>query len=149
MCEIVMLIIGIITLIRGRFLLNRAMEVRGWTARIIGLILVLPFPLSFFVGIVLGAIFLTAGKGVDGEEFKTTAQTAGFVIVVCCFLLAIALAVFFAVPVRKKGSRTNVADVPEDYNEPFQTQSRDAAESQDITGDTPQQSAPRDDRIQS
>lgn len=53
MCEIVMLIFGIITLIRGRFLLFRTKEVRGWPARAIGVILILPMPASFSIGVLL------------------------------------------------------------------------------------------------
>ncbi len=148
MCEIAMLIFGIITLIRGRFLLTRAKEVRGWKARFIGLLLVMPFPLSFLIGMVLGAIFLSTGKDVEGQDFRSAAFIAEFSIVAVCFIAAIGVATVFAEPIRKKRSEHEDVAIPDDYDERFQARSRDITGNQDITGGTSPPTTPPDDRIQ-
>jgi hypothetical protein len=149
MCEIIMLIFGIIALIRGRFLLTRVKEVRGWPARIIGVLLILPFPLGFLLGMVLGAIFLAMGKEIGGKDFTLAAQIVGFVVVVICFLAAIVVAMIFAQPIRKYRPEPIETALPDDYGDRFQAREHEASESQDITGGTPSPSAPPDDRIQS
>ncbi len=148
MCEVIMLIFGIIALVRGRFLLTRAKEVRGWPARVIGVLLVTPFPLGFLVGMVLGAIFLANGKEVGGREFTTAAQIIGVVIIALCLCTAIGVAIFFAEPIRKKHSEEAVEALPDDYDERFETRTRGDSESQDITDAPTRPSLPPDDRIQ-
>jgi hypothetical protein len=148
MCEILMLIFGIIALIRGRFLLTRVKEVRGWPARIIGILLIAPFPLSFLVGMVLGAIFLAMGKDVAHEDFKSAAQIAGFAVVAICFFTAIVVAIVFAQPIRKSRPEPVDAALPDDYDERFQARVREETQNQDISEGPSRPSAPPDDRIQ-
>ena len=148
MCEIVMLIFGIITLIRGRFLLLRTKEVLGWPARIVGLFLIMPFPLSFLTGMVLGAIWMAMGKNIDDRGFLDAARIAELAIVFLCFVSAIGMAMYFAEPVRKRRSEQEIAVLPEDYDERFQPGAWDNTKSEGITGaPSPPPTAP-DDRIQ-
>jgi hypothetical protein len=149
MCEIIMLIFGIIALIRGRFLLTRVKEVHGWPARIIGILLIMPFPLSSLVALVLGAIFLAEGAEAGNSAIRQAVSIAGFAIVACCFLAAIGVAMFYAEPVRKKRPEQIEAALPDNYDERFQERGRDDSNSQDITGGSSRPPAPPDDRIQS
>jgi hypothetical protein len=149
MCEILMLIFGIITLSRGRFLSTRVKEVRGWPARIIGALLVIPFPLSFLLGMVLGGVFLAMGKDIEGQEFKSMAQILELGIVALCFIAAIGVAMFYAEPIRKKQSEHIDAVIPDNYEERFQASGREDSDSPNITGGSSRPSSPPDDRIQS
>lgn len=150
MCGIIMFIFGIIALVRGRFLLTRAKEVRGWPARIIGILLMAPFPLSFLVGIVLGAVFVALGKKVDAgdKDFLLAAQIAGFAVVAICLIAAIAVALIFSQPIRISRPEPRETALPHDYDEPFQPRGREDSESQDIKGGTSRPKAPPDDRVQ-
>lgn len=148
MCEILMLIFGIITVIRGRFSLTRAKEVRGWPARAIGVILILPMPASFSIGLLLGVVFTALGKNIDDRDFVTAAMVGEFGIVALCFFSAIGVAMFLAEPIRKKRSEPEDTAIPADYEERFPA--RDWNIKNEGIKDRPSRppSAP-DDRIQS
>jgi hypothetical protein len=152
--DIAMLVFGIITLVRGRFLLTRAKEVRGWPARLIGVVLLLPFPLAFLAGIVLGAIFVVQGQDVQGKDLELVTRGVGRAIVVLCFLTAIGIAVAYAQPVRKHRADEDIeeVDVPEHYHEHFQAEEesrpRPRLDGPEVTDEPPRPSArPEDDRI--
>lgn len=148
MCEILMLIFGIIALIRGRFLLTRAKEVRGWPARIIGVLLIMPFPMSFIAGMVLGAVFMALGKSIDGQEFKSAAMILGFATVALCFFSAIGVAFFLAEPIRKERPPQEDLAIPADYDERFEPGSLDSSKSRGITSGPSRPPTSPDDRIQ-
>jgi hypothetical protein len=148
MCEIIILIFGIITLIRGHFLLTRVKEVRGWPARIIGVLLILPFPLSFLVGLVLGATFVAMRKDIGEARLEPAIRFIELGIVALCFFSAIGVALFFAQPVRKKKAKPADVAVPEDYDERFQDTARASSASQDIMKGSSRPAIPPDDRIQ-
>lgn len=154
MCQIIMLLFGIYTLIRGRFLLTRASEVRGWPARIIGLVLIAPWPLAFLIGMMLGAMILAQGKSVAGRDFQLTAGFLEFGIVVFCLILAIGIAKVYAQPIRKRqdSESDEVPEIPRHYDEHFSSEpeggSASRSDRQDVT-DRPQRSPmQQDDRIQ-
>jgi hypothetical protein len=152
MCEIVMLIFGIIALVRGRFLLTRAKEVRGLPARLIGVVLLLPWPVALLAGMVLGAIFLAQGKPIDSKDFQLAAQLLGVAIVVLCLLSAIGIAIATAKPIRKHPSKEEQElDLPRRYRDHFQADEEEPAprsNREDVTGQPPKSPAPPDDRIQ-
>jgi len=52
--QIAFLLIGLFVIVSGRFSLGRGKSVRGGKARILGVICLLPIPLAFGVGLVLG-----------------------------------------------------------------------------------------------
>jgi hypothetical protein len=153
-CDIIMLIFGIITLVRGKFLLTRAKEVRGVPARIIGVILMLPLPLSFMAGLVLGAVIAAQGKNED--ELRTAGIILGVSITAICFISAIVLAAVTAQPVVKEPSarrRKALIDdeLPEEYGERFRSGAagkESRIESEDITAPEVRRERPPDDRIQ-
>jgi uncharacterized membrane protein len=84
MLEIIMLVMGIVVLVRGRLSLSKKKEVRGPIARLVGLIMIAPVP------IVLGYAAVTgkgAGDGPFGELFVIELGA-----VLACFILALILA---------------------------------------------------------
>jgi hypothetical protein len=56
LAEIGMLVFGVITLVKGTFQFSRARIVRGAPAYAIGVILLLPLPVAFGIGAVIGAV---------------------------------------------------------------------------------------------
>ena len=154
MCEIVMLIFGIITLIRGKFTLTRGKEVRGVPARIIGLVLALPFPLSFALIIFAGIALAIVGKPPAEEDLRTMGIVIEVVIVGLCFIAAIGIANVYSQPVSKQRADENIeeVDLPERYHEHFQAEedsrTRPRADGPEVTDQPPRPSArPEDDRI--
>jgi hypothetical protein len=52
--EIMMLLGGLYALISGKLSLTKNNRLSGWRARVAGVILILPLPLAFLIGAVLG-----------------------------------------------------------------------------------------------
>jgi hypothetical protein len=153
-CDIILLILGIVVLVKGQVLLTRTKEVRGTPARIIGVILLLPLPLSFFAGLLLGALLVSQGKPVNESEIQGIVPFLGPAIIALCLFAAIAIAIAYAQPVRKQGVDADIeaVDVPERYHEHFQAEgdARPAPRSDgpEVTDQLPRPSAhPEDDRI--
>jgi hypothetical protein len=103
-------------------LLTRAKEVRGIPARIIGVVLLLPWPSALVVGGVLGGIFAAQGKSVDSPEFKNAVQIASIAVIALWLIVAIAIAAFTAKPIRKSSSKKGPVgvDIPDEYGDHFQ-----------------------------
>jgi hypothetical protein len=156
MCDIIMLIFGIIALVRGKFLLTRAKEVRGVPARIIGIVLMIPLPLSFVAGLALGAMMASQGKSVD--DLRLAGSILGVTITGLCFVSAIAIAVATARPIVKapaaaRGNASVDEELPGEYGDHFRAGASDTGERRtesDEFSDRP--ARPRqqqqDDRIQ-
>lgn len=72
MCSIVLFIglfiLGIVTLVRGRFDFSPTKVAQGAPAYIAGVILLLPFPLAFGVGLIIGIVFATQGRFLVPED---------------------------------------------------------------------------------
>jgi len=131
MCDIIMLIFGIIALVRGRFLLTRAKEVRGLPARIIGIVLMIPLPLSFVVGLALGAVMASQGKSVD--DLRMAGSILGVTITGLCLIGVIVIAAVTARPVVKTpagaGRKASVEEeLPEEYRDHFRAGASDTEE---------------------
>src|SRR5688500_8932349 len=60
--EIAMLVIGIYALVTGKLTLSKKKVVQGTPARMIGIIGLLPLPLSFMAGVMYGATMAAQGK---------------------------------------------------------------------------------------
>ena len=63
--EIAMLVYGIIAVSTGRFSLSAQKEARGVPARIAGVLLILPLPVAFLVGFMVGAAMAAQGRAFD------------------------------------------------------------------------------------
>jgi hypothetical protein len=68
--EIVMLICGIVTQFTGKFTVTRGRAVYGWPARCLGIVIMLPLPLSFVVGMLYGLALATQGKQFDAQPMQ-------------------------------------------------------------------------------
>jgi hypothetical protein len=51
MCDIILFIFGLFAVITGKFYLTRKLIVQGMAARIVGILLMLPMPINFAVGV--------------------------------------------------------------------------------------------------
>jgi len=113
-----MLIVGIIALVRGRFKLSKNKEVTGGKARLVGLILLAPFPLAFCAGILLA---IGSGGNID----PTTALVVEVGLVFGGLITAIVVALAVAKPpqapaaTQYAGFAPPVNAPPTDPNNPY------------------------------
>src|SRR6516162_859822 len=105
-----MLIFGIVALIKGKFSLTRGRVVEGVPARIIGLVLCLPFPLGFVIGLALGIGAAAAGRQID----PMSVMPLDLGLTLGCLVLAVGIAIATAKPTRSKRLRREEDD---DYDE--------------------------------
>jgi len=91
--EIGMLIVGIMALVKGTVTLSKTRVVEGVPARIAGVIMLLPLPLSFAGGFMLGASrAMTKGGQVNVQEFQTTLIIMEVAIVLSCLAIGVVIA---------------------------------------------------------
>jgi hypothetical protein len=98
--QIVMFVFGIVTLIRGQIKVAPSMVVRGPMARLIGLVLLIPLPLAFAIGLVIGVGLAAQGKGVKDMPGWIVAVEPSIVVV--CFILVLILGFVSREPAKKK-----------------------------------------------
>jgi hypothetical protein len=69
--EIALLFIGLYALIKGQLPTSKKSKhvVRGWPARVIGIIALLPIPISFGLGLAVALLFVVQRKQVPGNSF--------------------------------------------------------------------------------
>ncbi len=65
--EIAMLVVGIVTLVRGEFFLTKQLAVRGAPAYVVGAILTAVFPLALITGFSLGFVLGATGQLTDRD----------------------------------------------------------------------------------
>ncbi len=84
--EVALLIIGLYALIKGKLPTSKKAKhvVQGRPARVIGIIGLLPLPLSFAVVAVVVAVFIAQGKPVDQESFFWVGTAIEGSIVLAC-----------------------------------------------------------------
>ena len=95
--EIAMLIFGIYALIAGKMNMGKNKVVLGLPARLIGLIGLVPLPLSLLVGVVFGIIWAAQNRPMDGT-FLGIATGIEVAIVLSCFALMMGLGYLMAGP---------------------------------------------------
>lgn len=139
-----MLIFGIVILVRGKYRYTGRMggvrEVRGKSARVVGILLIAPLLLFYLLG---GAILQLEKISPDQKEIWETAFG----------ILAIAiplLCLISAINIVRRTSQPEPKELifPDGFDERFQTGTRDDTESQDITGGPSRPPTSPDDRIQ-
>ena len=89
--RLLMLIIGIVVLVSGEVALSKTRKVTGPRARIIGGILLAPFPLSFAMGFMYGFYGALSGETIDREAPILVALS--LVPVLGCSVAAVVLGV--------------------------------------------------------
>lgn len=100
--EIGMLVFGIITLVKGTFQFSRARVVRGGPAYAIGVILVLPLPLAFGIGAVIGAMIAArTGRAPTAQDLPAFGMI-DVVLVLTALLASVIIALTSAQPVARR-----------------------------------------------
>lgn len=101
MCELAMLIFGIISLVTGKFTLSRNRVVYGTPARMVGVILLLPIPITVFCAVIV--IAAAAFKGnVNPEKVTSVLIPIELGSVVLCLIAALTVARVYGEPKRSK-----------------------------------------------
>jgi WD40 repeat protein len=90
--EIGMLIAGLIALTTGKFRLFGKRAAHGAAARVGGFILLLPLPLSFCVGFVIGAEAAASGKTTSLDDLRTSLALLEGAIALGCLILGMIIA---------------------------------------------------------
>jgi hypothetical protein len=98
--EIALLLIGLYALITGR-LLNSGGKyvVQGWPARVIGIIGLLPIPVSLVFGIAVAALFVMQGREVTLASFFWVGTAIEAATIVVCVVAMVVLARVWREPV--------------------------------------------------
>jgi hypothetical protein len=114
--EVCLLVLGIITLVKGQINISKDKMVVGVPARWIGAVLLLPLPLSLAVGFGWGIILAAQGRIPDRKELQTTGAIIEISIFAVCILAAVIIAAASEkVPVVKPEKRRE--RVEEEYEE--------------------------------
>jgi hypothetical protein len=89
--EIAMLIGGLVALVTGKLKLSQRMVTEGVAARLAGAVFLLPLPMAFTIGMVIGFMQATQGKPMDGS-FNWTLVLMEAGIVVGCLVVGLVIA---------------------------------------------------------
>jgi hypothetical protein len=142
--EIAMLIGGIVALVTGKLKLSQRMVTEGVAARLAGAVFLLPLPMAFTIGLVIGFMQATQGRPVDGGfNWTLVLMEAGVVLV--CLVLGLVIA-FAGGKVPKDGSKKKARlkrrdeDLDDEEIEP-------ARERRGIRPARPREPEDKDDRI--
>jgi hypothetical protein len=101
--EVALLFLGLYALIAGKLPTGKKAkhEVRGWPARVVGIICLLPLPLSFLVGSIVAVLMVAQGKEVTRESFFWLGTAIEGSIVLACAVTAGVLARVYRTPVEQ------------------------------------------------
>ncbi len=94
--EIALLVLGILALATGKLTLTRTRVVRGWPARLLGLLAILPLPLCFLVGFILGFITVARGQPFDVQAQRLTLSLIEAGITLLCLVALYGIGWFLA-----------------------------------------------------
>jgi hypothetical protein len=81
--------------------------VRGWPARVIAFICLLPIPLAFLVGMVVAAVFTAQGRQVTRDSFFWVGTAIEGSVVAACLVAAAVLSRVYRVPVEPPPEESN------------------------------------------
>jgi hypothetical protein len=98
--QIGMLVFGIIALVKGRVKMGKK-ELRGGPARLVGILGVLPMPLTFAMGFFIGFYLASTGsmEAVQAAQEKGAFAFLDIGITLTCLVLGVFIALTRAVPV--------------------------------------------------
>jgi len=113
--EILSIVLGIMTLVRGRFSLGKEKEVRGAPAYLIGVVLLAIIPVGVVAFIILNFDDLMKGGGPQGFQVNAKAVLPDVIGVVLCW--GAVLINFFATAKPKVDERRVVADEYDDFDD--------------------------------
>lgn len=117
---IVMAVFGIMTLVRGSMTISKNKVATGGPAYVAGVLLLLPLPLSFAVGVIIG---ITVGGDINRVRELQESGTLVLVelgIIVGCLVLALVIATANAHPPhqRRRSEDDYYAEDYDDYRRP-------------------------------
>jgi hypothetical protein len=117
--EIATLVAGLVVLIKGKISFSRSLVVRGAMARVIGVVLMLPLPLSIAAGIVVGVAL--ASKGLSQEEIVRRATSIGAIIEIAVYVACVVVAVIIGAIAPKGPAKRRRPDdfEDDDYADPL------------------------------
>lgn len=82
--EIGLLIMGIYAVVTGKMTLSKTRVIRGTPARALGVVAILPLPLSFAIGLIVGVMMVAQGQSVNtGSNRWVFAGIEATIVVVC------------------------------------------------------------------
>jgi hypothetical protein len=95
--EVALLVLGLYALIAGKMLSSKKAkyDVRGWRARVVGLVCLLPLPLSLLAVSVVGVLLAAQGKQVTRESSLWLGAAVEGSTVLACAIAAGLLDGFF------------------------------------------------------
>lgn len=101
--EVALIVLGLYILIKGETIPNKKAKyvVRGWPLRVQGIIMLLPIPVSFSIGIVLGILWTAQGKNVQDRSFFWVGTAIELSVLVVCFAALAIITRLYRVPVGK------------------------------------------------
>jgi hypothetical protein len=119
--EVCLLILGIITLVKGQINVSKDKMIVGAPARWIGAILLLPLPVAFLVGFFWAMMIVAQGRNPDPKEMQPAAAIIEIGIFGVCmlavFLIATASEKVPVVKPEKRRARVEEDEYEEDYYE--------------------------------
>lgn len=93
MLQIALAIWGIVVLFTGKLTVSKTKVVQGTAARLLGLLMLMPFPVAFMIGVAVGAWGAASGRDLEDLQMTLMAVDAGLVIGTAVLVLAIAHAI--------------------------------------------------------
>jgi hypothetical protein len=93
MLQIVMAIVGIVVLWTGKLKLSANKVVEGTPARLLGAMLLMPFPLAFAIGLGIGAYVTIQGGNVEELQMPMMLGEMGIVVLTAIVVFGIASAI--------------------------------------------------------
>jgi WD40 repeat protein len=115
--EIGMLVAGLYALIRGRLPVTRDRVLHGAAARVTGVVLLLPIPLAFLVGLVYGLLFGLGAPPADLQKLQTTGHLIEAGVALACLAGSMVLAWSLSPGPKEKAKRPRARDRAESIEE--------------------------------
>ena len=100
--EVALLIMGLYALFAGKLMTNKKAKyvVQGWAARLIGVICLLPIPLSTVICMAVIVILTARGRPVTKESFFWVGTAIEGSILLACFITVLILSRVYRTPVQ-------------------------------------------------
>jgi hypothetical protein len=141
--EILSVVYGIVTLVRGRFPISKTKEVRGPMAYVIGVMLLGVLPLAVVLALIMNWDELQQGGGPQPFELKASTVLPDVIAVVGLGGAAMILALVMAEPIKKKRRKPRDWDYDDDVEDDRPVRRRPAADLDD--DDRPRRRSRRDE----
>jgi hypothetical protein len=116
MIGLAIFVCGIVILVRGRIPYGGTKEVRGPLAYVVASLLLLPFPIFFTYGFMVGFNAEANGKQLDAEKLAKDVGMVELSVYLIVGLVSWGIVAASAQPVRRKGRRCD-DDLDDDYDD--------------------------------